>query len=106
MVGMAALMAKRRDRRHSAASAAVSQVLRDASGKGINITLVGSLARGDFRSHSDVDLLVRGPMDRKRRALAEQLVADGMRASEIPYDLVFEADLTHDRLQEFLDGIV
>jgi hypothetical protein len=29
-----------------------------------------------------------------------------MRASEIPYDLVFEADLPHDRLQEFLDGIV
>lgn len=106
MVGMTALMARRRDRRHSAASEAVSQVLRDASGKGIDITLVGSLARGDFRSHSDVDLLVRGPMNRKRRALVEQLVADGMRASEIPYDLVFEADLTHDRLQEFLHGIV
>ncbi len=106
MASMTAVMTRRRDRRHSAASAAVSQVLRDASSKGVDITLVGSLARGDFRSHSDVDLLVRGPMDRKRRALAEQLVADGMRASEIPYDLVFEADLTHDRLQEFLDGIV
>lgn len=88
------------------ASAAVSRILRDASENRIEINVVGSLAKGDFRSHSDVDLLVRGPMDPKRRLLAERLVAEAMQASGLPYDLIFEADLTDDRLQEFLDGIV
>lgn len=106
MSRMTALTARRRDRRRDAASAAVSRILRDASSSHIEMTLVGSLAKGDFRSHSDVDLLVRGPMDPKRRLLAERLVAEGMDASGIPYDLIFEADLSDDRLQEFLDGIV
>lgn len=88
------------------ASAAVSRILLDASDKGIEIALVGSLARGDFRAHSDVDLLVRGPIDSRRRLLVERLVADGMRASDIAYDLIFEADLTEDRLQEFLNDTV
>lgn len=106
MSRMAALMAKRRERRRDMASAAVSRILRDASENRIEINVVGSLAKGDFRSHSDVDLLVRGPMDPKRRLLAERLVAEAMQASGLPYDLIFEADLTDDRLQEFLDGIV
>ncbi len=92
--------------RRENASAAVFHILRDAAAKGIDISLVGSLARGDFRAHSDVDLLVRGPLDPKRRLLVERLVADGMRGSDIPYDLIFEADLTEDRLREFLNDIV
>ena len=92
--------------RRDMASAAVSGILLDASRRGIEIVLVGSLARGDFRAHSDVDLLVRGPIDSKRRLLVERLVADGMRASDIAYDLIFEADLTEDRLQEFLNDTV
>lgn len=103
---MDALAAKRRETRHEQASAAVAGILRAAESNGIIITVIGSLARGDFRSHSDVDLLVRGPADSKRRRLVERLVADGMRASAIPYDLIFEDDLTKDRLQEFLHDIV
>ena len=106
MSRMAALTARRRDTRREAASAAVFRILRDSAGKGIDVTLVGSLARGDFRAHSDVDLLVRGPMDPGRRLLAERLVADGMRGSDIPYDLIFEADLTEDRLRDLLDDTV
>ena len=103
MSRMAALTAKRRETRRDIASAAVSRILLDASDKGIELILVGSLARGDFRAHSDVDLLVRGPMTPKRRLLAEKILADGMRASNIAYDLIFEADLTEDRLEEFLN---
>lgn len=106
MSRMAALTARRRDRRRDMASAAVSRILRDAAGNRIEMMVVGSLAKGDFRTHSDVDFLVRGPVDPKRRLLAERLVADGMEASGIPYDLIFEADLTDDRLEELLDGIV
>ncbi|KAA0701264.1 nucleotidyltransferase domain-containing protein [Neorhizobium sp. P12A] len=103
---MNALTAKRRATRQELASAAVVRILHEASSKGIDVTLVGSLAKGDFRAHSDVDLLVRGSVDSKRRLLIERLVADGMRGPGIPYDLIFEDDLTEDRRQELLDGIV
>ena len=103
---MDALTAKRRETRHERASAAVARILRAAERDGIDITVIGSLAKGDFRSHSDVDLLVRGPIDPKRRRLVERLVADGMRSSAIPYDLIFEDDLTEDRLQDLLHDIV
>ncbi|MET0747763.1 MAG: nucleotidyltransferase domain-containing protein [Rhizobium sp.] len=103
---MDALSAKRRETRQALALDVAARILRDAGDHGIDITLVGSLAKGDFRAHSDVDLLVRGQLDRKRRLLAERLVADGMRGCDIPYDLIFEDDLADDRLQEFLDDIV
>jgi predicted nucleotidyltransferase len=106
MTKMDSLTAKRRETRHELASAAVARILHDAANEGIGITLVGSLARGDFRSHSDVDLLVRGPANPKRRLLVERLVANVMRGSDIPYDLIFEDDLTEDRLQELLNDIV
>lgn len=106
MSRMAVLTQRRREARRDIASAAVAGILFDASRLDIEIALVGSLARGDFRAHSDVDLLVRGPIDSKRRLLVERLVADGMRASDIAYDLIFEADLTEDRLQEFLNDTV
>jgi predicted nucleotidyltransferase len=92
--------------RRELASAAVAHILHNATNEGIDITLVGSLARGDFRLHSDVDLLVRGLMDPKRRPLAERLVAAAMRSSDIPYDLMFEEDLTEGRLQEILNDSV
>jgi predicted nucleotidyltransferase len=106
MSRMAVLTQRRREARRDIASAAVAGILLDASRLDIEIALVGSLARGDFRAHSDVDLLVRGPIDSKRRLLVERLVADGMRASDIAYDLIFEADLTEDCLQEFLNDTV
>jgi predicted nucleotidyltransferase len=100
------LTAKRLELRRELASAAVARILHNAANEGIDITLVGSLARGDFRLHSDVDLLVRGLVDPKRRLLAERLVAVAMRSSDIPYDLMFEEDLTEGRLQEILNDSV
>lgn len=103
---MDALRQKRRDARHEQASAAAAHILRAARRRGINVTVVGSLVRDDFRAHSDVDLLIRGRIDHEGRLFIERLVADSMRASGIPYDLIFEEDLTEDRLQEFLHDIV
>jgi predicted nucleotidyltransferase len=100
------LTAKRLEMRRELASAAVARILHNAASEGIDITLVGSLARGDFRLHSDVDLLVCGLVDPKRRVLAERLVAVAMRSSDIPYDLLFEEDLTEGRLQGLLNDIV
>lgn len=106
MSRMSELMAKRREARHAQASASVAAILHDAGRLGVDITLVGSLAKGDFRVHSDVDLLVRGAINLKRRLLIERLVANAMRASDIPYDLLFEDDLGEDRVWELLHDIV
>jgi predicted nucleotidyltransferase len=103
---MEALVSRRLETRHEVALSCVARILQAAREHGIDITLVGSLARADFRPHSDIDLLVRGPVASKGRLLVERLVADCMRDTAIPYDLIFEADLTKDRVQELLnDGV-
>ena len=99
---MDALKARRRDARQASASSAVDRILDEAHANGIAITVFGSLAKDDFRVHSDVDLLVRGTLAPRERALAERLVADALRASGIPYDLLFEQDMTPDRMRELL----
>ncbi|WP_348633599.1 nucleotidyltransferase domain-containing protein [Rhizobium sp. BK251] len=77
---MEALTAKRGQTRHERASEAVARSACRRQGWN-EITVIGSLAKGDFRSHSDVDLLVRGPIELKLRRLIERLVAGNMRSS-------------------------
>lgn len=103
---MAALIAQRLEMRHETASVSATRILEDARQYGVDITVVGSLARQSFAIHSDVDLLVHGATDSARRLVVERLVADHMRETNIPYDLIFEADLTPDRVQELVDGIL
>lgn len=103
---MEALTARRRETRHERAAAAVERILDDAGHAGVDITVIGSLAKGDFRAHSDVDLLVRGSRDLTSRRSIERLVAARMRTCNIPYDLIFEDDLTEDRIRELLNDIV
>lgn len=55
---------------------------------GIDIQVFGSLARGDFRAHSDVDFLVDGPIDFEIRVAVETGVAAAMRESGLPYDII------------------
>jgi len=103
---MQALVSGRLKTRHEVASGCVARVLSAAGDQGIEITLVGSVARNDFQLHSDIDLLVRGPIDPRRRLLVERLVANEMRGADIPYDLIFEADMTEDRVRELLNDCV
>ena len=42
------------------------------------------------------------PGNPKQGLLAERLVADAVRGSDIPYDLISEDDLTEDRVQKIL----
>src|SRR5262249_1764819 len=100
------LIRRRADERQNTAQARVSRILRDARGRGVEISVVGSLAKNCFRIHSDVDLLVHGSTDPARRAMVERLVADHLRGTDIPYDLIFASDISHERVQELLDGSV
>lgn len=65
-----------------------------------------SLAKNSFKAHSDIDLLVHGSAAPHRRAMVERLVAEHLRGTGLPYDLIFEADLTEERLKEMLHDLV
>lgn len=103
---MDALVARRTRERRDAASDHAERIISAARDKGVDIVLFGSLSRDDFSIHSDIDLLVRGPIDRHIRSLVERLVADELRGADLPYDLVFEADMTADHARELLNGTV
>ncbi|MER8973967.1 MULTISPECIES: nucleotidyltransferase domain-containing protein [unclassified Mesorhizobium] len=100
------LIHRRADDRRKTAQACVSRILRNAKACGVDISVVGSLAKNRFRVHSDVDLLVHGRTDPARRAMVERLVADQLRGTNIPYDLIFASDVSSERVQELLNDSV
>ena len=72
--------------------------------RAIEIRVFGSLARGDFRDHSDVDFLVSGPIDRAVRVAVEATVARELRETELPYDIIYLDDLTPEQAAAFALG--
>ncbi|MER8960454.1 MULTISPECIES: nucleotidyltransferase domain-containing protein [unclassified Mesorhizobium] len=100
------LIHRRADDRRKTARACVSRILRNAKARGVDISVVGSLAKNRFRVHSDVDLLVHGRTDPARRAMVERLVADQLRGTNIPCDLIFASDVSSERVQELLNDSV
>lgn len=101
-----ALIRRRSYERQNTAQACVSRILGEAEGCGVAISVVGSLATKRFRVHSDVDLLVHGSTDPSRRAMIERLVANHLRGTNIPYDLIFASDISPERVKELLDDSV
>jgi predicted nucleotidyltransferase len=100
------LIRRRADDRRRTAQACVSRILRNAKDRGVDISVVGSLAKDRFRVHSDIDLLIHGRTDPARRAMIERLVADHLRGTDIPYDLIFASDISRERVQELLNDSV
>jgi predicted nucleotidyltransferase len=100
------VIGKRTERRRATAVARVDPLLHDLRMDGFDVMVIGSLARLEFKSHSDVDLLVRGSPDTQERAKLERAVAAAMRGSGISYDLIYAADLTPERLNEFERDLV
>lgn len=100
------LIRRRADERRKVAQNVVTRILRNAKGRGVDISVVGSLAKNRFRVHSDIDLLVHGRTDPARRAMVERLVADHLRGTDIPYDLIFASDISAERVQELLNDSV
>lgn len=100
------IIGERTGRRRATAIACLDPLLRDLRSEGYDLDVVGSLARQEFKSHSDVDLLVRGGMSATGRATVERAVAAAMRGTGISYDLIYAADLTPQRLEEFERDLV
>jgi predicted nucleotidyltransferase len=100
------IITERTEQRLETAVARVDPLLRDLRSDGFDIVVIGSLARREFRSHSDVDFLVRGMLDTPGRVKVERAAAAAMRGSGIPYDLIYAIDLTPERLKEFERDLV
>ncbi len=98
------IIAERTQRRRIAAEAAAARALAALRPKGIDIRVFGSLARGDFRVHSDVDFLVYGPIDSHIRSAVESGVAAAIGDSELPYDILYLDDMTPEQAAAFQNG--
>lgn len=101
-----ALIRRRAEERLRIARTRVASIVEAAKADGIDISVIGSLKKGGFRVHSDVDLLVHGETDPTRRATIERLVAGHFRDTDIPYDLIFASDISTERVRELLDDRV
>ena len=95
------LVARRTLERLQSAEAASTRVLATLRGQGIDIRVFGSLARGTFKSHSDVDFLVKGALSGRVRAVVEATLARAMGAAELPYDVIYLDDLTAEQAAVF-----
>jgi|AOMQ01.1.fsa_nt_gi predicted nucleotidyltransferase len=54
---------------------------------GVKVRIIGSLAEGRFRTHSDVDFLVEHLADPAQRYALESVVEDTLQG--IPFDVVY-----------------
>lgn len=92
--------------RHRTARGLAARIVSDAASQGREIGIIGSLATGRFRLHSDIDLFVRSPVDPVGRAAVERAVAEVMRGTGIPYDLIYASDLTPSQRDAFEQAAV
>jgi len=95
------MIRERTARRRETALACVAKIMAETKQEGVDIAVIGSMVTGRFRAHSDVDLLVRSDVDSAHRVRVERIVANAMRRTGIPYDLIFATDLSAEQLKEF-----
>ena len=95
------IVAARTADRHRIARGLAERIVSDIEAQGREIVVFGSLATGRFRLHSDIDLLVRSPVDPAGRAAVERAVAAVMRGTGIPYDLIYACDLSEAQRDAF-----
>lgn len=100
------LIEARAEERRKIATERACALLAQLRHDGFEAAVVGSLAAGRFRAHSDVDVLAPGPVGGLERAHVERAVAQAMRGSGIPCDLIFACDLTPQQLKEFEHDLV
>jgi predicted nucleotidyltransferase len=96
----AALTARRTAERERLAWARAALVIERLGALGIEARVVGSLARGDFRLHSDVDFLILAcPPELKYRI--EALVEDLMEG--LPFDCIYLDEVRPERRARLLE---
>jgi predicted nucleotidyltransferase len=97
----AEIVAARGAERHRLAERLAARCLATIGALGHRAALIGSLATGRFRLHSDIDILVESPVDPIGRAEVERALAGILRGAGISYDLIFACDLTQEQREAF-----
>ncbi|UWR45833.1 nucleotidyltransferase domain-containing protein [Phaeobacter inhibens] len=97
------LQEQRRQLHLKAAKAAWQTIHSDLARKGIAHELFGSLAKGDFREHSDIDLLILGKLSCGERAMVRRFAEDTASNARVKLDLHFAEDLTERTLSALLE---
>ena len=90
------------DRRITALSRTI-RVAAQLEAKGVKLKVIGSLAKGGFDHHSDVDLLVM-ECPRELKYAIEAGVEDIL--LDIPFDVVYFDEIPSHRIARFLEGAV
>ena len=106
MKTFAEIVRERTAARLANAQVVTSAILRDARNEGLDFRLIGSLQKGDFQLHSDIDLVVMGETDLQKRVDVERVVAKHMKGSDLQIDLIFASDLTPEKLRELMSDNV
>tara|TARA_R110002049_G_scaffold207986_1_gene378408 strand:- start:29202 stop:29510 length:309 start_codon:yes stop_codon:yes gene_type:complete len=86
--------------RYRAALAAWYVIKSELESAGLMPTLFGSLAKGDFRGHSDIDIIVKLGDSGLSRSAVERIVS--IASGDTPVDLFFVEDLTQSDLDTLL----
>jgi predicted nucleotidyltransferase len=71
--------------------------------KGVSALVIGSLAKGHFGAHSDVDFLLTS-CPREYKYAIEAKVEDIM--GDLPFDVVYLEEIPKDRMERFISGAV
>lgn len=86
--------------RREVALAAWLAIKSELEALGLELTLLGSLAKGGFSTHSDIDVIVKLGDSGISRSAVDRIVRRVSR--DIPVDLFFVEDLTQSDLTTFL----
>jgi hypothetical protein len=80
-----------------------AELIRALREMGLDASLIGSLANGEFRLHSDIDILVKGPVVGAIRGNVDRIVRRALAGSTIGCDIVYLEDLSEDQRAAFDD---
>jgi predicted nucleotidyltransferase len=86
--------------RREVALAAWHAIKSELEAVGLELTLFGSLAKGGFSTHSDIDVIVQLGDSGISRFAVDRIVSKV--SGDIPVDLFFAEDLTQSDLKTFL----
>ena len=86
--------------RREVALAAWHAIKSELEALGLELTLFGSLAKGGFSAHSDIDVIVQLGDSGISRSAVDRMVRSV--SGDIPVDLFFVEDLTQSDLKTFL----
>ena len=86
--------------RREVALAAWYAIKSELEAVGLELTLFGSLAKGGFSTHSDIDVIVQLGDSGISRSAVDRMVRSV--SGDIPVDLLFVEDLTQSDLKTFL----